>query len=162
MNCTASSFTMDAKMNWWGSQSGPYHPTINPDGSGDNVSDNVDFMPWLGGEPVNHPPVIEGPFEFNLKEDIWFSHKFNASDPDMDPIAWSFRTSLAWLSWDADSMRMTYLDSCPTIYFKRFHVFDRDDRISEFGDWIASIDINGLFTCQQRDWLSLPRTFGLN
>ena len=41
--------------NWWGSPSGPYHPTGNPLGQGDNVSDYVEFIPWLltgeGGDP---------------------------------------------------------------------------------------------------------------
>ncbi|MEM2388513.1 MAG: hypothetical protein QXW78_05315, partial [Candidatus Thermoplasmatota archaeon] len=37
---------IDATYNWWGDASGPYHPTLNPDGQGDEVSDNVDFHPW--------------------------------------------------------------------------------------------------------------------
>jgi len=38
--------SLDAESNWWGHSSGPYHATANPDGEGDNVSDNVDFCPW--------------------------------------------------------------------------------------------------------------------
>lgn len=45
---------MDATNNWWGSASGPYHPTLNPSGTGDEVKDTVksaihsiDFDPWL-------------------------------------------------------------------------------------------------------------------
>ncbi|HEC76438.1 MAG TPA: PKD domain-containing protein, partial [Thermoplasmatales archaeon] len=38
--------TMDAEYNYWGHPSGPYHSS-NPTGQGDNVSDNVDFIPWL-------------------------------------------------------------------------------------------------------------------
>jgi len=37
---------IDATMNYWGDASGPYHPTANPSGSGDEVSDYVDFEPW--------------------------------------------------------------------------------------------------------------------
>jgi uncharacterized repeat protein (TIGR01451 family) len=37
--------TIDAEGNWWGSASGPTHPS-NPTGAGDVVSDNVDFTPW--------------------------------------------------------------------------------------------------------------------
>jgi hypothetical protein len=40
--------TVDATNNWWGYASGPYHKTLNPDGTGDEVSDNVYFEPWLG------------------------------------------------------------------------------------------------------------------
>ena len=38
---------VDAKNNWWGDNSGPYHPTNNPSGKGDNVTDYVDFEPWM-------------------------------------------------------------------------------------------------------------------
>ncbi len=37
----------DARFNWWGDQSGPYHSTLNPTGLGDNVTDYVSFIPWL-------------------------------------------------------------------------------------------------------------------
>jgi len=43
---------VDAELNWWGHASGPYHPTLNPSGTGDPVSDNVDFDPWLGTKPL--------------------------------------------------------------------------------------------------------------
>jgi len=39
--------TFDAESNWWGDNSGPYNPTLNPTGTGDDVSDHVDFDPWL-------------------------------------------------------------------------------------------------------------------
>lgn len=38
---------VDAENNWWGDVSGPYHLTSNPSGTGDSVSDNVDFVPWI-------------------------------------------------------------------------------------------------------------------
>lgn len=37
-----------ATCNWWGDITGPTHAT-NLDGTGDNVSDNVDFVTWLNG-----------------------------------------------------------------------------------------------------------------
>jgi len=39
----------NAENNWWGSCSGPYHPTLNPFSTGDAVSDNVGFTPWISG-----------------------------------------------------------------------------------------------------------------
>jgi len=39
--------TADATHNWWGDASGPYHESLNPSGRGDEVSDGVDFEPWL-------------------------------------------------------------------------------------------------------------------
>lgn len=37
---------MDARYNWWGDSTGPFHSTLNPDGEGDRVGDNVLFDPW--------------------------------------------------------------------------------------------------------------------
>ena len=38
---------VDGEYNWWGNCSGPAHSS-NPSGTGDAVSDNVDFDPWIG------------------------------------------------------------------------------------------------------------------
>jgi hypothetical protein len=43
---------LDARYNWWGDKSGPYHPTLNPDGLGETVGDNVLFDPWLTAPPA--------------------------------------------------------------------------------------------------------------
>ena len=37
---------VDADNNYWGAPSGPFHPTTNPDGQGNRVSDNVDYRPF--------------------------------------------------------------------------------------------------------------------
>jgi len=38
----------DASNNWWGHDSGPYHPETNPSGMGDNVSNFIIYDPWIG------------------------------------------------------------------------------------------------------------------
>jgi hypothetical protein len=38
--------TVDARYNWWGSASGPYHPTTNASGKGNRVSDYINYIPW--------------------------------------------------------------------------------------------------------------------
>lgn len=38
---------IDARNNYWGHPSGPFHPTSNPAGQGNQVSDKVLFDPWL-------------------------------------------------------------------------------------------------------------------
>ncbi len=43
-------FDITAMYNWWGSRSGPTHPS-NPTGTGDPVSDRVIFSPWLPSRP---------------------------------------------------------------------------------------------------------------
>ena len=62
--------TIDAENNWWGDASGPYDPAgdnevppctgdptteINANGTGDKVSDNVDYCPWL----ISSWPYVE-------------------------------------------------------------------------------------------------------
>lgn len=37
---------IDARWNYWGDSTGPYHPVLNPGGLGDAVSDSVEFIPW--------------------------------------------------------------------------------------------------------------------
>lgn len=39
--------TIAAENCWWNDVSGPYHPSMNPDGLGERVSSNVDFTPWI-------------------------------------------------------------------------------------------------------------------
>ena len=43
------SFVVDARFNWWGSDTGPRtsEDGMNPHGGGDRVSDNVEISPWL-------------------------------------------------------------------------------------------------------------------
>ncbi len=48
INTTGSNgYLINATNNWWGDPSGPHHPTENPNGKGDNVTDYVEFAPWL-------------------------------------------------------------------------------------------------------------------
>jgi hypothetical protein len=68
---------VDAINNWWGDDSGPYHPTLNPQGKGNKVSDNVLFDPWLGKQkkyPVLIVPGILGSYlnkNDNDKTEVW-------------------------------------------------------------------------------------------
>jgi len=40
--------TLDAENNWWGNATGPHHST-NPEATGNEVGNNVDYTPWLDG-----------------------------------------------------------------------------------------------------------------
>ncbi|MFN7035584.1 MAG: right-handed parallel beta-helix repeat-containing protein [Bellilinea sp.] len=48
---------IDAERNWWGHQSGPTIPS-NTGGSGQPVSSNVDFVPWLCDGSDSQPSAI--------------------------------------------------------------------------------------------------------
>jgi len=72
--------TISAQHNFWGSSLGPYHPVLNPGGTGDWVSDNVDFDPWSitsgGAVPdlANRPMLNQNrPNPFNPRTVISFT-----------------------------------------------------------------------------------------
>lgn len=46
-----SDFTVNAKNNFWGDASGPYHATLNPGGLGTPIFGNILFDPWLASDP---------------------------------------------------------------------------------------------------------------
>jgi len=48
---------INAKNNYWGDPSGPYHPTLNPAGLGDRVTDYVDFSNWLESPNISLPSL---------------------------------------------------------------------------------------------------------
>ena len=54
-----STITIDATNNWWGDATGPYHPTANPGGLGNWVSDYVDFDPWLTSPGAEEQPIVK-------------------------------------------------------------------------------------------------------
>ncbi len=49
---------VDATNNWWGDNSGPFHPTLNPQGLGNSVSDNVLFDPWISKQKEREPVIV--------------------------------------------------------------------------------------------------------
>jgi len=53
----STGIVIDAINNWWGDASGPYHPTLNSSGTGNRVSDNVNFEPWLITETGDEVPL---------------------------------------------------------------------------------------------------------
>lgn len=54
---------VNARNNWWGSNTGPYHPTFNPSGTGSEISNNVGFQPWLQASDISS--VIDYNFTWN-------------------------------------------------------------------------------------------------
>jgi hypothetical protein len=46
LNNVSGADDFDATDNWWGSITGPYESQSNPEGKGNRVSSNIDFIPW--------------------------------------------------------------------------------------------------------------------
>jgi hypothetical protein len=55
-----------ARNNWWGHASGPLHPTTNPGGLGNSVSDKVLYNPWLS-DPSLAGPEATRPAELQVQ-----------------------------------------------------------------------------------------------
>lgn len=53
-----SAVNVDARQSWWGDASGPRHPTLNPNGLGNAVSDRVLFEPWLSQAPTETGSLV--------------------------------------------------------------------------------------------------------
>lgn len=51
---SATNDKQNAKYNYWGADSGPFHATLNPLGTGGSVSDHIDFIPF-GISPLTLP-----------------------------------------------------------------------------------------------------------
>lgn len=59
LNASAASATVDARRNWWGNDSGPYHKEKNENGTGNRVSDKVRFDPWLTFAGKEQSPELD-------------------------------------------------------------------------------------------------------
>jgi len=66
----------DARENFWGHNSGPYHAEFNPEGQGDTITGNVPFIPWLtdSTDAADDPVIV--PNDFAL---VAYPNPFNAT-----------------------------------------------------------------------------------
>ena len=87
--------------NYWGSPTGPYHPELNPNGSGDTITDKVTFDPWLTSmidieerAPPTQPTnlTIHGAAAYDESTGVYFVEKYgnytisvNAPSSTQDP-----------------------------------------------------------------------------
>ncbi|MBN1873361.1 MAG: Ig-like domain-containing protein, partial [Anaerolineae bacterium] len=72
---------LDARDNYWGDPSGPYHPTQNPGGLGEAVGDNILFYPWqnvpVSGEVPGEMLVSTGsPNRFSPGEKVDYAVQY--------------------------------------------------------------------------------------
>ncbi|MEK7151312.1 MAG: right-handed parallel beta-helix repeat-containing protein [Patescibacteria group bacterium] len=67
-------FPVDMRNNSWGDPSGPFHPTLNPSGLGNQVSDGIFFDPWLEKSPPPKTPVIIVPGIYGTE--LWNGNEF--------------------------------------------------------------------------------------
>jgi len=98
----------DATDNWWEDISGPYNPTSNPTGTGENVSDNVTFWPWLEFDRYSIPPVISKDIGYPQANDGYYvsdetTFKLYATDNGSGIKSLTYRiwnTTHKWSNWN--------------------------------------------------------------
>ncbi|MFZ5979854.1 MAG: right-handed parallel beta-helix repeat-containing protein, partial [Candidatus Zixiibacteriota bacterium] len=91
-----TALVQNAENNWWGSLLGPYHPSTNPYGDGDEVTDNVDYEPWCN-EDFSVCHYTAEPSEVWVDDDyteagvndghVWGFDAFNAIQDGIDAVA---------------------------------------------------------------------------
>ncbi len=70
--------SIDARFNWWGDSSGPFHYWNNPNGHGDEVGDGVQFSPWRTDTAFFYDEVSERPPVPDESRMEVFPNPFNA------------------------------------------------------------------------------------
>ena len=117
---------VDAVLNWWGNATGPYHPTANPQGTGDNVTDHVTFDPWLRSKKDNKPPSIDTADVVEALEDNHYERQYTAKDPNKDELTWTYESNATWLSWGNDNHTLygTPINSDVGSYWVRINITD--------------------------------------
>ena len=73
-----SNTTINATTNWWGNDNGPYHENLNPNGLGNNISDNVNFVPWLVNGTTLSSGIIMGSISDSNGNPIQNVHVYNS------------------------------------------------------------------------------------
>ncbi len=95
LNVTRSGgHTINATSNWWGHATGPYHQENNSAGKGDNVTDDVEFWPWLRKDPnkKNKKPKLAITTPGNHSTVGWeLVITGTVSDEEGDPLIVEFR-----------------------------------------------------------------------
>ena len=115
---STTSVIVSAKNQWWGSTSGPYHPTANPSGTGNRVSNGVEFIPWRTtacGDPSNLVATAVSGTQVNL---TWQDNSAGESDFHIERYG-----STGWTQIGAVGANITnYSDttlSCGNTYYYR-------------------------------------------
>ena len=118
INNTLGNIDFNATNNWWGNITGPFHPTKNPGGIGDRVSDNVTFWPWYEFDGYSIPPSVEVIVGYP-----------NAMD--------------GWYVTDKTLFEIRAQDNESGMYSLRYRVWDSKDRWSEWYNYTHTFNLSG-------------------
>ncbi|MCP3976649.1 MAG: hypothetical protein GY720_19355, partial [bacterium] len=83
-NDTFTPQIVDARLNWWGYNTGPYHAVDNPLGQGPPVSNYVLFDPWLlDVSSMTIDPASSGPINCSQDVTLGFDYNPGAFTPEL-------------------------------------------------------------------------------
>jgi parallel beta-helix repeat protein len=141
-----------AEDHWWGSGTGPYHPILNPTGTGNPVSDGVDFIPWLSATchtPPNAPTNLSA--SAISKNQIGLTWLDNSDETEFH-LERSPNGSMNWQEISIVGANLTsYTDeplTCSTLYYYRVRAYrGRDNQFSEYSNtaYAATLPCFALF-----------------
>lgn len=103
---------VDARSCWWGDASGPRHPELNPDGTGNSVSDKVLFDPWKLDASLIHPWI-------SVTEVVLYLMALAESKVE---LSWSDQFPEAQLQSSSDFLIWETVNQAPTLLEGRYRV----------------------------------------
>ncbi len=102
VECGALSI-FNCSKNWWGNQTGPFHSSFNPNGTGDSITDYVIFEPWL--TEFNQPKVLLADLRCQIDE-LWWRVIF-PDDETPKPLGCAAAMVSDWLASAYFTTRLT-------------------------------------------------------
>ena len=137
-NRNSKSVNVTANIVFWGHASGPYHQTKNEGGKGDNISENVDFNPWLRYPISNLKPLIIlasiSPSISNEGEVVKFS--VEEWDDDGDIIQYQWNSSIEKTFYNGSSPTFTSTNFSNGTHHISIRIMDN------FGIWSDEVFFN--------------------
>ncbi|MBX4189250.1 hypothetical protein KW785_01480 [Candidatus Parcubacteria bacterium] len=148
-----SSAVIDARNNWWGSNTGPHDYTATPTGEGDVVRGNVLYDPWLTTDPLasttpTRIPVIIVPgimgSKLNRDDDsnaeVWMN-LFKMALPGDDSYLNELVLSITGEPGSAPGLRPTDIIRSVDVPLFRRHLFDGLIEALEESGYVEGKDI---------------------
>jgi len=98
---------INSKYTWWGDDSGPFHYRNHTNGSGDKVSDFVDFDPWIGKQQDETFRIITDSV-MKAYEDEEYSVYYHV-DENPNSLQWNLSTNALFLEMNQSSGHLSGL-----------------------------------------------------
>ena len=99
-------YWVDARGNWWGDPTGPYHPVKNPSGKGQPASDFVLFFPWAEDESgtilTQAHVYVEGPSRASAGQTVEYLINYETGADQLNDVVLAVGIPLTGNPLDCD------------------------------------------------------------